>query len=214
MARKTKRQLHELHHEVGMGLERLRQREGESGRVRARQKSAHRLNSSKPKAREIVRNLERIMPAPQDLLDRRDQRRLMRLTERQKRVAEGVQSVRDQLEELGLNIDGPLKHAQDAMRDAQKRLGEHQPTKAEGHEREALNRLQQARKALEQAMGKRKRGKGGFGINNMREKVAIPDADRHQVPKAFRDELLKAIRGRAPNRYKRLIDRYYEALIQ
>jgi hypothetical protein len=214
MARKTKRQLHELHHEIGMGLERLRQREGESGRVRARQKSAHRLNSSKPKAREIVRNLERMMPAPQDLLDRRDQRRLMRLTERQKRVAEGVQSVRDQLEELGLNMDGPLKRAQDAMRDAQKRLGEHQPTKAEGHEREALNRLQQARKALEQAMGKRKRGKGGIGMNNMREKVAIPDADRHQVPKAFRDELLKAIRGRAPNRYKRLIDRYYEALVQ
>ncbi|HIA00473.1 MAG TPA: DUF4175 family protein [Myxococcales bacterium] len=214
LALKVRQELHELHYEVDLGLERLRQREGENARVRARQKSVHRLNSSKPKAREIVRNLKKMLPAPQDLLDGKEQKRLMRLVERQKRVRDGVQSVRDQLDKVGLNMDGPLKHAQDAMNDAHKRLSEYQPTKAEGHERAALNRLRQARKVLEQAMGKQKRGKGGVGVSGLREKVAIPDADRYQVPRAFRDELLKAIKGKAPNRYQRLIERYYEALIQ
>lgn len=222
MARELHKGIRALEREVETGAQRMREAEGDTYRARRWERNERRLDRAGDKARDIARALEKMMPGPDDLLDRGEQRRLNRLAERQQRVSERVQRMRERVSELesespglGARLEEGLQQAESAMGEAQQRLQQHQPGKAEGHEQQALDGLQEARRAIEQAMGDPKRGGGqGVGISRPDSQVDIPEADRYAVPKEFRDELLRALKERAPSRYRRLIEQYYEALVQ
>jgi hypothetical protein len=183
--------------------------------------NTRRLAVAKPTIRDVMRDLQKMMPTPDELLGRRDQARLDRLAERQQRVIERTQRLMDKVQKLETEQPGSsgrlqraLEGASQAMDEAARRLKDHQPGRAEGFERKALEHLDEARKGLEQEVGKSRPGRDGQGAFPTQRHVDIPDADRYSVPKEFRDRLLKAIKERAPSQYRSLIDRYYEALVK
>ena len=57
-------------------------------------------------------------------------------------------------------------------------------------------------------MGKRQSGR------NQREPVRIPGADEIKAPREWRQELLEAMRERAPERFREEVRRYYEELVK
>ena len=211
-----------LEREVEHGAERLAEREGDSYRVKKRREQRRRIGSARRKARQIASELERMMPKPQDLFDRRQQKRLERLAERQQRVQERLERLLSKLPALEDEIPGvtqrlskSLEEASSEMQEAARRLSENQPGRAIGHEERARDRLNKFQDAASRELQRRGGGQRNRpGVGNNQQDVAIPEADRYAVPKEYRDALLQSLRERAPSGYKRLIQRYYEALVQ
>ncbi len=221
MAKTVAAELESLAREVE-AMARSSAQHGEDAASHRMKRAASRLNGEVPRAHEIARELERMTPDPTELLEAHDQRRLEKLGQRQKQVNDGLSSLREKLDALeqespglGAKLDKMLEGAGKAMDDAHKRLSERQPGRAETHQRDALDKLNEAKKSVEQAMGKPRRDAGEtVGLDRSDRKVEIPDGDRYSVPKELRDELLRAFKEQAPRRYKRLVERYYESLVE
>jgi hypothetical protein len=52
------------------------------------------------------------------------------------------------------------------------------------------------------------------GAEQHRDPVRIPGADESSAPRAWRQELLDAMKERAPERYRDEVRRYYEELVK
>ena len=52
------------------------------------------------------------------------------------------------------------------------------------------------------------------GGEQHRDPVRIPGADESSAPRAWRQELLDAMKERAPERYRDEVRRYYEELVK
>ena len=53
---------------------------------------------------------------------------------------------------------------------------------------------------------------GGAGLDQ--EPIRIPGADEYRAPEHFREDILEAMKKRAPEGYDEMIKRYYEELIR
>jgi len=220
MAKETKRKLDELSYEVRYGLEHLQGQTGKTKQTRRLRQNLRSLNKARPIARRVESSLEKMLPEVDELLNRQEQRTLDKLGKKQQRVVDQLERFQSRLEALeethpglGRRLREQLTHTKKHMNDAKRRLSEHRPAPAVIQSRDALDRLGKAVQELENARANSKRARGEQGLLD-RDRVAIPDADQYQVPKEFRDELLRAIKERAPQRYRTLIDRYYEVLVQ
>ncbi len=222
IARELNKDVKALHEEAKLGVEKMAERQGNTPKVTRRKRNVRKLREARPMARSIARKLEQMMPTPDDLLQRSEKRRMNRLAERQKRVGERLGRFRDKLGKrlerspgLRAKAEQRLEQAQQSMEQSESRLQSHEPGKAGEHQQQALDELDAMRKDMEQTGKRSGKGKGGgrdrTGVS--RDKVAIPDAERYSVPKEFRDQLLRSIKERAPSRYRRLIEQYYEALV-
>ena len=47
-----------------------------------------------------------------------------------------------------------------------------------------------------------------------RDKVRIPGSEEYRVPEEFREEILEAMKAKAPERYQEQVKRYYEELVK
>jgi hypothetical protein len=127
-----------------------------------------------------------------------------------------------------------LQEAQDGMGRAQERLGRGEPRGAQAGEDQAVEKLSQFQKSMEQ-MAKNQGGKGqGQGMpmpwgdpqgddegeedgnsDAMRhDRVEIPDAEASRGPQEFRKELLDAMKQQAPEKFKERVKQYYEELVK
>lgn len=174
-------------------------------------------------AKELADELDRLA----EKLDRPptpgEAKRLGELAKRQQTIERLLHGLRQELEGMESEVPGVkeelgpgLQEAGEAMKRAADRLGKQVPGEAEPHQEEAMERLREAQDAVEKRMreAQGRRSQGGPGINNPEAEVAIPEADDHRAPKAFREELLKAMKERAPERFREAIDRYYEELVK
>jgi len=221
LSKSVKESLRRLEREVEQGVDRLTEREGKSYRVTKRREQRRRIAHARRKASQIAKELARMMPGPDDLYDRSQRKRLERLSERQRRVGERVQRLQAKLPALETDAPGVtqrisqmLNEAEKEMEEAAKRLAENQPGRALGHEERARDRLNRAKEAASQELKRRGSPSDRPGVGNTQQNVKIPDADKYSVPAEYRDALLRSLREQAPPRYKRLIRRYYEALVQ
>ena len=118
------------------------------------------------------------------------------------------------------------------MRRAGQALGREGLRNARGSQQQALQKLQDLRKALEQ-MGEGDSGSGGLplplsggaqsggseegggdGRGGREDKVKIPGAEEFRVPDAFRKDILDAMREGAPDEWEGEVRRYYEELVK
>jgi hypothetical protein len=77
---------------------------------------------------------------------------------------------------------------------------------ASGAQRDAADRLAKLRDSMqERSMGTGKQ---------QRDPVRIPGADESSAPRAWRQELLDAMKEKAPERYRDEVRRYYEELVR
>jgi hypothetical protein len=112
------------------------------------------------------------------------------------------------------------------MGGAKERLQGGDPNRGFSEQKAAQDLLQQFQQQMQQNQSKGKGGPGlplpmfsggrrsGWGQSQSREKVEIPDADQHQAPKEFRQDLLDAMKQGAPEKYKDQVKRYYEELVK
>ncbi len=171
---------------------------------------------------EVGNRVEELTPDASELLDPAGRQRLDELARRQKDIEERAKRIEDDLGKVDTErpgtkggLGGPLESAQKAMKDASKHFEEKRdPGRGAKSAERAGDRLQELSEAIDRELGTNPQGRGGVGGTSSRSRVAIPDSDRYSVPKEFREELLKSVKEQAPARYRSLIERYYEALVQ
>jgi uncharacterized membrane protein YccC len=102
--------------------------------------------------------------------------------------------------------EGELKSAANRMRQAAEMLKKSEAKGAGAAERDAAERLAKLRDSMqERSMG---------GSKPKHDPVRIPGADESSAPRAWRQELLDAMKEKAPERFRDEVRRYYEELVK
>ncbi len=187
-------------------------------------RSRGRLEGARPMARELVDEISQALPRGEELLSPEDRKRLQELRAQQEAVRrradqlgrdaqKRARDTRDAplLERLSQDLGETLKKAGGHMEQAEQELKGLQPRNAASEQGQALERLAQLRKQMQQA---RRPKDEGAGARLDREPVKIPGADEYRAPKEFRQDILEAAKREAPPEYKEQVKRYYEELIK
>jgi len=198
-------------------------------------------SSAVPPMQEVSQALQQMLPRDGQSVSPQDLDELKKQEQAQRDISEELQRARKDLSEVGKKVPifGPqheqmLQEAQDGMGRAQERLGRGEPRGAQAGEEQAVEKLSQFQKSMEQ-MAKNQGGKGqGQGMpmpwgdpqgddegdeegnsDAMRhDRVEIPDAEASRGPQEFRKELLDAMKQQAPEKFKERVKQYYEELVK
>ena len=87
-----------------------------------------------------------------------------------------------------------------------------QPQEALGAQEAAAEQLAALQKQMEST--RQPSGWGSDGSGGPRERIEIPGADSFQPPRAFREDILDAMKEKAPKQYRRQVKEYYEELVR
>ncbi len=208
-----------LGEEIGHG----EQREMDVDRAEAMRDAAQRLGQGGRTAGEIAGQLEKMQPQPGQGASPREAQEMQRLGKRQGQLEQQLGEAGKMLEQLdegqlpGVRerLQQMLDQAGKAMKDAKGDLDGKRLPGARENQQKALEQLGEAMDDIDEHMKPSDdRGAGGVGTSGPRQKVEIPDADAYKVPAEFREELLRAMKERAPEKFKQDIERYYEELVK
>lgn len=172
---------------------------------------------ARPVARELVEMLGELAPSPRDVLSADDKRALdvlrrrqMANRERGKRLSDRTRQLGDELPgEAGKEVSQRLQSALDQMAAAEGRMRALDPSGARQAARAAADALAEAQKRTKGAARQRQEG-AGMG----EEPVRIPGAEEYRAPEQFREDILEAMKKKAPSGYDDLVRRYYQELIR
>jgi hypothetical protein len=188
------------------------------------QKSRQRLEQARPLAREVIDEIGRALPRPDELFSP-ERRRLMqelrarqealkrRGQELQKDLQRRTREIKDAplLERMGQEIGEGLRKADGHMGRAEQELRQSSPRGAALAEGQAVDQLKQLRQQMQRA---RRPKDEGAGARLDREPVKIPGADEYRAPREFRQDILEAAKRESPAEFKDLVKRYYEELVK
>jgi hypothetical protein len=180
------------------------------------QRSLQRVRGARKIASEIASDLEAIFPSPKSLLDADDLRELRELQRKQQALRKRVLDTAAQLEGnarspfVGPELPRGLREATELMGKAIGKLRQLQPQEAHGSEEAAAEQLSQLQKQMQQS----RQPKEGIGAGTLREKIEIPGADSFHPPREFRQEIMDAMKEKAPPTYRQQVKRYYEEIVR
>jgi hypothetical protein len=204
----------------------------DAAQVREAQRQAA---SAVQKADAVRRELEGLLPDPNQLLSGEERQRLGQQGKRQQGIEQRLGGLQQKLSELAEKAPVFPPSAQGALGEARGHMGQASSALQGGNVQRrrllgaaALEGLDRFAKGLEQmAQGG---GAGGgfplpFGGDGMgmesgdgeepsAEKVEIPGAEAWRAPAEFRKELLDAMKQGTPERYEGEVKRYYEELVK
>jgi len=178
-----------------------------------------RLARAEPLAAELVAELERATPSPEQILDTADRRRLDELRRRQKELAERTERL-GQKAQKNKNLPGQageaahqgLGEAGARMGRAQERMGARDPGGARDEARGAEDKLASLKKGMQRAA---RPSTVGNGRSPDSEPVRIPDDKDFKPSEEFREDILEAMKKeKPPEAYRDLVKRYYEELVK
>jgi len=182
---------------------------------------------------EINKKLEKLFPEASDLKPS-EKKQVKGIAEQQGKIAEEASKLEQMMHELSeeLPIFGGEQHAgfkaaQNAMKNAMKSMQAEKLGEASLHGQEAASELAKLRQSLE-GSGQQKRGlpmpmnfgspldrRSASGSGGARhEEVEIPHGMTELSEKKFRQKLLEAAKQKAPKRYEKAVQDYYEELIK
>ena len=217
MARQAQRSLKSVQEDAKEDARRMSM----SQRMRQDLDSAQKkLGEAEPVAKEIVDDLEKTMPSPQEMMSSEDRKRMQELGAKQREVRQQLdklmQQARDKAKEApGLGeMEQPLRGAGEDMQKAEGSLRGQQPREAFGSEQQAGEKLSELRKQMQRQ--RRPNPSGSEGRDVATEKIKIPGADEFRAPKEFRQDILEAMKeaARAPESYRNQVKKYYEELVK
>lgn len=198
--------------------------------------AAEHARNALPPAAKAREELEKLFPDARTVLPQGEQQKLDRLAREQQALEEKAGALQQKLDQLSQEAPvfppqagRELSEGRGHMQAAAGSLGEKNPQRGAGQQREALGSLERLRKGLEE-MGKGG-GKGGGGFpfpyassgsphpdgadgDPSREKVEIPQADPSRTREQFRRDLLEAMKQGTPEPYQGEVKRYYEELVK
>ncbi len=164
-------------------------------------------------AQEIASNLDKLLPGGLDHMSPEQKERSKGLSQRQSSLQQRSDELSKEagkkagqipgIEQAEGELKGAAGQIQESGGDFQRGSAKEGSAKA----RDAAERLAQLRNSMknEQSMGR--------GQNN-KEPVRIPGADDSKAPREWRQELMEAMREKAPERFREEIRKYYEELIK
>jgi hypothetical protein len=178
------------------------------------------LGEAEPIAKEIVDDLEKTLPSPQEMMGPEDKKRLQELGGREQALRKRLEQLMQEAEQKAKEAPGvgdappAMRGAQNEMQKAEGTLRGSRPREAFGHEEEAGQRLSELRKQLQRQ--RRPSPGGSEGQQVATEKIKIPGADEFRAPKEFRQDILDAMKeaGKAPESYRGQVKKYYEELVK
>ncbi len=177
-----------------------------------REKSAEAVGEARGLAQEIADDLDKLLPRPQDTMSPADREQARQQSEKQGAIGQRTDETADEAaRRLGKmpgleKAEGELKSAAGRMKQAAEMLKRSESKSAATAERDAAERLAKLRDSMqERSMG---------GSRAKHDPVRIPGADESTAPRAWRQELLDAMKEKAPERFKDDVRRYYEELVK
>lgn len=213
MAKQAKQSIDTIAGELDAALQ------DEPGSVFARdtEKALEAAERARPIAKELIEELSELAPSPRDVLSADDKRALEQLRRRQaggrergKRLAERTKALGDELPgDAGRDISQRLQSALDHMSAAEGRMRGQDPSGARQAARSAADALEEANKRTKGAARQRQEG---AGVGD--EPIRIPGAEEYRAPEQFREDILEAMKKKAPSGYDDMLRRYYQELIR
>ncbi len=200
-------------------------RESEEARSQGLKDGMDKLGEANDKAKELAEMLKEMNkgggPGPPPP-SQGEQQQANDLQKKQQQLQEGTQQLEEMMKELDGQMPGlgnemkpGLERAKQQMQQAGEQLGQGQPNGADGPQQQAAEELQSLEQKLAQKQQQMKKGdQERGGVNDPNAKVAIPEEDKYEAPKAFREEVLKAMGEQAPEKYKEAIERFYKELVK
>jgi hypothetical protein len=177
-----------------------------------RDRTGDALGEARAMAQEIADDLAKVMPKPSETLTPQEREAARGQAEKQGAIGKRTEEVADEAaRRLGKlpgmeKAEGELKGAATRMRQAADALKRDESKGAATAERDAADRLAKLRDSMqERSMG---------GGRQSRDPVRIPGADESNAPRAWRQELLDAMKEKAPERFRDDVRRYYEELVR
>jgi hypothetical protein len=175
------------------------------------------IERAHPVADELIDALDDLAPSPDQILDDDDRDALDRLRRRQAMNAERAKKLADKTTQRSGDLPGDagpelakrLGEAATRMGSAADRMKAHDPGGARQEARSAADLLGKAR---QQAQGAARQQQ--HGAADADEPIRIPGADAYRAPEKFREDILEAMKRRAPDGYDDQVRRYYEELIR
>ena len=184
------------------------------GRLR---KALKRTRSARKLASEITADLEAIFPSPRSLLDPKERQRLAELRRRQQALRRQLQQTMGRLskEARKLPFLGPKGHQE--LRDSAELMGKSagklrglRVQESHGFQEAAADKLAGVQKRMRSA---RKSGQAAGG-QTRKERIKIPGAESFRPPREFRQDILDAMKEKAPKGFLGQVRRYYEELVR
>ena len=191
---------------------------GHYSRRRKRLRKAHRRSrSARRTSEQIAADLEAIFPRPRSLLDRPERQKLRQLQRRQQNLRKQLQQTLRQLGKepgkmpfMGNKARQSLKDSSEFMGKAAGTLRSLKVQQAHGFQEAAADKLSGAQKSMRASRrSSRKRGAGA-----RRERIKIPGAESFRPPREFRQDILEAMKEKAPRGFLGQVKRYYEELVR
>jgi hypothetical protein len=168
---------------------------------------------------EVVSDLEAVFPSPRSLLDGEDRKELADVLKRQQGLHKRAEGLAARLEKdgrtsplLGPELPRGIRESSELMGKASDKLRGLLPQEAQGAQETAADQLAQLQKQLQAARQPREWAQSG--AVGPREKIAIPGADAFQPPRAFREDILDAMKEKPPRVYRHQVKEYYEELVR
>jgi hypothetical protein len=163
-------------------------------------------------AQDLQADLEKLVPRPEDAMSQAQRERSRSLGERQGSLEERAQQLAEELGKKSSLVPGADKTG-DELKQIGQQMGEAGGDLNRGAAREGAGKAQDAADRLAKLrdqMGRRQMG----GNQSKHEPVRIPGADESKAPREWRQELLEAMREKAPERFREEVRRYYEELVK
>ncbi len=163
-------------------------------------------------AHELASDLARMIPRGGDVMSMDQRARTRGLGQRQSGIEERTRGLSRDLGGREDSVPGAaqakadLEEIADQMHQASEELGEGAAHEGAGRAGDIVDRLAKLRQGLGQ--------KGNDGSRASRDPVRIPEADEYKAPREWRQELMEAMRERAPERFRDEVRRYYEELVK
>ena len=174
------------------------------------------------------------------LLTDKEKSKLNKLASQEKEMSQEAKEMRDLFNKM--NQENPLLppslsqnmgDAERNLKSAQDRLQARQVQRGIDSENKALKSLQATKKLLNEiknsgsqskqgnkgtplrlGTGSRRDPRRGGSPRMQKEQVLLPSEDQYKVPRAFREEILDAMKKQTPKNYERLVNEYYKELVQ
>ena len=177
-----------------------------------RDKRAEAVGEARAIAQEIADDLAKLQPRASDAMTPQDREAARAQAERQQAIGKRTDDVAGEAaRKLGKmpgmeKAESELKGASSRMRQAGDQLKKDDSKGAAAAERDAADRLAKLRDSMQdRSMG---------GGRQRHDPVRIPGADESSAPRAWRQELLDAMKEKAPERFRDEVRRYYEELVR
>jgi chemotaxis protein histidine kinase CheA len=171
------------------------------------------MNEASSIAQELASDLEKLVPRDGERMSPEQRGRTQGMAQRQGSLGDRAEELAKEAGKNAGKVPGMDKAAEE-LRGVGQQMGEARQDLQRGSPREGSGKARDAAERLAKLRDSMQDGRNGQTGRNRREPVRIPGADESKAPREWRQELMEAMREKAPERYNDEVRKYYEELVK